>query len=66
MVTPAVAEATGSNLYDLDDVHGNFVSWFTWGFLNYLLLCVFSCMSGLLGKCNQMIGMICFYMVGCV
>lgn len=56
------ATATG----DLDNVHGNFVTWFTWGFLNYIMLCGFQCLSAIMIKCSPVIGMICMYLSGCV
>ena len=51
---------------EVDNVHGNFVTWFTWGFLNYLMICGFQCLGAILVRCMPVIGMICMYLSGCV
>lgn len=64
--TDAGVEVAATATGDLDNVHGNFVTWFTWGFLNYIMLCGFQCLSAIMIKCSPVIGMICMYLSGCV
>ncbi len=47
MLFPTQEAAEAASATDLDDVHGNFVMWFLWGFCQQMLMCVGPLLGGL-------------------
>jgi hypothetical protein len=45
------ALGTTDSAADLFDIHGRFITWFTWGFLNTMLCCTFFCSAVLIARC---------------
>jgi len=51
---------------NLDDVHGNFVTWFMWGFMNAMITFGLMLLGGIFMLCSPAIGNCLLSLVGCV
>jgi len=54
-----------ANATDMVDIHGRFVTFFTWGFLNTALCCGFCCTGVLMSRCVPALVGCCFALSSC-